>query len=55
MHPSTNTMLIIIVTGVVLMLVGFGLRDRNIGMGLMGIGLITAIGTIIYKAYITFY
>ncbi len=55
MHPSTNTMLIIIVTGVALMLVGFGLRDRNIGMGLMGIGLITAIGTIIYKAYLTFY
>mgnify|MGYP007129900998 CR=1 FL=1 len=55
MHPSTNTMLIIIVTGVALMLVGFGLRDRNIGMGLMGVGLITAIGTIIYKAYITFY
>ncbi|AHC45201.1 hypothetical protein U2261_22430 [Achromobacter xylosoxidans] len=55
MHPSTNTMLIIIVTGVALMLLGFGLRDRNIGMGLMGIGLITAIGTIIYKAYITFY
>ena len=37
------------------MRLGFGLRDRNIGMGLMGIGLITAIGTIIYKAYITFY
>ncbi len=55
MHPSTNNMLIIIVTGVALMLLGFGLRDRNIGMGLMGIGLITAIGTIIYKAYITFY
>ncbi|MFY4261022.1 hypothetical protein ACOTCG_25785 [Achromobacter xylosoxidans] len=55
MHPSANTMLIIIVTGVALMLLGFGLRDRNIGMGLMGIGLITAIGTIIYKAYITFY
>ena len=55
MHPSTSTMLIIIVTGVALMLVGFGLRDRNIGMGLMGIGLITAIGTIIYKAYLTFY
>ena len=55
MHPSTNTMLIIIVTGVALMLLGFGLRDRNIGMGLMGIGLITAIGSIIYKAYFTFY
>ena len=55
MHRSTNTMLIIIVTGVALMLLGFCLRDRNIGMGLMGIGLITAIGTIIYKAYITFY
>ena len=37
MHPSTNTMLIIIVTGVALMLLGFGLRDRNIGMGLMGV------------------
>jgi len=36
-------------------LIGFGLRDRNLGMGLMGIGLITALGTIIYKAYITFY
>lgn len=52
-HP--NLMLIIIGTGVALMLIGFGLRDRNIGMGLMGIGLITALGTIIYKAYITFY
>ena len=54
MHPDTNTMLIIIVAGVALMLLGFGLRDRNIGMGLMGIGLATALGTIIYKAYITF-
>ena len=53
MHPDTNTMLIIIVAGVALMLLGFGLRDRNIGMGLMGIGLVTALGTIIYKAYIT--
>jgi hypothetical protein len=40
MHASTNTMLIIIVTGVALMLVGFGLRDRNLGMALMGLGLI---------------
>ncbi|CAB3651006.1 hypothetical protein [Achromobacter piechaudii] len=55
MHENTNTMLIIIVTGVAMMLIGFGLRDRNIGMGLMGLGLITAIGSIIYKAYITFY
>ncbi|KOF52901.1 hypothetical protein AD428_17275 [Achromobacter sp. DMS1] len=55
MHPSTNTMLIIIVTAVALMLVGFGMRDRNLGLGLMGIGLITAIATIVYKAYITFY
>jgi hypothetical protein len=55
MDAHTNTMLIIIVTGVALMLVGFGLRDRNLGMGLMGVGLITAIGTILYKAYITFY
>lgn len=55
MHESTNTMLIIIVTGVALMLVGFGLRDRNLGMALMGLGLITAIGSILYKAYITFY
>lgn len=54
MHPDTNTMLIIIVAGVALMLLGFGLRDRNIGMGLMGIGIVTALGTIIYKAYITF-
>ena len=54
MHPDTTTMLIIIVAGVALMLLGFGLRDRNIGMGLMGIGLVTALGTIIYKAYITF-
>ncbi|MGS1007527.1 hypothetical protein [Achromobacter pestifer] len=55
MSEHTNIMLIIIGTGVALMLIGFGLRDRNIGMGLMGIGLITALGTIIYKAYITFY
>jgi hypothetical protein len=55
MDAHTNTMLIIVVTGVALMLVGFGLRDRNLGMGLMGVGLITALGTILYKAYITFY
>jgi hypothetical protein len=55
MHESNNTMLIIVVTGVALMLVGFGLRDRNLGMGLMGLGLIAAIGSILYKAYITFY
>jgi len=55
MSEHTTTMLIIIGAGVALMLIGFGLRDRNLGMGLMGIGLITALGTIIYKAYITFY
>ncbi|WP_139208525.1 hypothetical protein [Achromobacter sp. NFACC18-2] len=55
MGPHTNTMLIIIVTGVALMLIGFGFRDRNLGMTLMGLGLVTAIGAIIYKAYITFY
>ncbi|CAB3730800.1 MULTISPECIES: hypothetical protein [Achromobacter] len=55
MGPHTNTMLIIICTGVALMLIGFGFRDRNLGMTLMGLGLVTAIGAIIYKAYITFY
>jgi len=55
MGPHTNTMLIIIVTGVALMLIGFGFRDRNLGMALMGLGLVTAIGAILYKAYITFY
>ncbi|MCS3509818.1 hypothetical protein D3C87_1840550 [compost metagenome] len=55
MYTHNNTILIIVVTGVAMMLIGFGFRDRNIGMGLMGVGLITAIGTILYKAYITFY
>ncbi|CAE44736.1 hypothetical protein [Bordetella pertussis] len=54
MHPDTNTMLIIIAAPVALMIVGFGLRDRNLGLGLLGIGLIAALATIAYKAYITF-
>ncbi|CFP60980.1 membrane protein [Bordetella pertussis] len=54
MHPDTNTMLIIIAAAVALMIVGFGLRDRNLGLGLLGIGLIAALATIAYKAYITF-
>ncbi|BDC26293.1 hypothetical protein OkiPb01551_32050 [Bordetella pertussis] len=47
-------MLIIIAAAVALMIVGFGLRDRNLGLGLLGIGLIAALATIAYKAYITF-
>lgn len=46
MHPDTNTMLIIIAAAVALMIVGFGLRDRNLGLGLLGIGLIAALATI---------
>ncbi len=51
---NTNTLMVIVVTGVALMLVGFGFRDRNFGLVLMGVGLITAIISIIYTAILNF-
>lgn len=54
MHPNTNTMLIIVCVAVAMMLGGFGLRDRNLGLLLMACGLIVAVATVAYKAYITF-
>ena len=55
MYESNNTMLIIVAAGVAIMVLGFGLRDRNLGMALMGVGLLAALGAVMYKAYITFY
>lgn len=49
MIPS-NTLLVIVVLGVLLTLVGFGLRDRNLGLVLAGIGLIAALAGAVYKA-----
>lgn len=54
MFSGINLFWIVLVGSAFLMLVGFGLRERNLGVSLMGIGLLGAMGSVLYKVYITF-
>lgn len=51
---SNNTWLVVLVAGVIFCIIGFGFRDRNAGLALMGISLFGVLCVSIYKAYITF-
>jgi hypothetical protein len=49
-----TTLLVILVLGVIAMLIGFGLRDRNPGMLLLGVGFLAVLLALIQKAVDTF-
>lgn len=50
----TLTWLLIVVLGIVIGVLGFGLRSRNGGLILIGVGFLVALGAIVYKAILTF-
>ncbi len=50
MFFGNNTILIAVVFGALLAFLGFGLRNRDGGVILIGIGLLIALGTLIYRA-----
>lgn len=50
MFFHNNTVLIVFVIGVILLIIGFGLRDRNPGMVLLGIGLLATLYAAVQKA-----
>lgn len=47
---SNNTLLVVVVVAVTAMLIGFGFRDRNLGVVLAGIGFLFALAAAVYKA-----
>lgn len=50
MFFGNTTLLVIFVLGIIFSLIGFGLRDRNPGIMLMGIGFLAALFAIVNKA-----
>lgn len=44
----------VLVLGFLLSIIGFGLRTRNVGVVLMGMGFLAALGAVAYKAIVTF-
>lgn len=54
MFFGNNTLLIIVVLSTIIIFIGFGLRDHNGGVILIGLGFLTALAALIYKAVITF-
>lgn len=51
---SLNWMLSLILTGFVLMGVGFSFRERSWGIALLALGSATMLSSIAYKLYLTF-
>jgi hypothetical protein len=54
MFFHSNAVLVVFILGVVAMFIGFGLRDRNPGIILLGIGFLATLYAIIHKAIETF-
>ncbi len=46
--------LVVMMLGIILGFIGFGLRAHNGGVVLIGVGFLAALGAIVYKAIITF-
>jgi len=51
MFLHNTALLVIFVLGVVLTFIGFGFRDRNPGLVLMGLGFLAILYAVIWKAY----
>lgn len=49
MFLNTTMFLVIFVVGVIFMLIGFGFRDRNLGLVLFGVSLLAVLAAIIKK------
>lgn len=54
MFLSNTSLMIMFVLGIIVLFIGFGFRDRNPGMVLMGIGFLATLYVIIQKAIETF-
>lgn len=50
MFLHNDTLLVIFIVGVILTIVGFGLRDRNPGLVLLGVGFLATLFVVIRKA-----
>ena len=50
MFFHNNTILVIFILGVIALFIGFGLRDRNPGVILLGLGFLATLFAIINKA-----
>lgn len=48
MH-SFNAMLIPILTGMILLAIGYNFRDKNAGIFAMWVGMLTILGTVVFK------
>ncbi|VVN05603.1 hypothetical protein PS645_05380 [Pseudomonas fluorescens] len=46
---SFNAMLIPILTGMILLAIGYNFRDKNAGIFAMWIGMLTILGTVVFK------
>ncbi|ULT73969.1 MULTISPECIES: hypothetical protein [Pseudomonas] len=46
---SFHSMLIPILTGMILLAIGFNFRDKNLGVFSMWIGMLLILGTVVYK------
>ncbi|GAB6389135.1 hypothetical protein [Stutzerimonas marianensis] len=51
---TTHLMLLLIVTSFVLMGTGFNFRERNWGVALLALGIMSMLSTLLYKLQITF-
>lgn len=49
--PAIHAMLIPIVSGMILLAVGFNFRDKNIGVFVMWLGMLLILGTMVYKIF----
>lgn len=50
MFFHNTALLVVVVVGVVLMIIGFGLRDRNPGLVLLGLGFLAVVYASVRKA-----
>lgn len=50
MFFQNTTLMVVFVVGVVLLIIGFGLRDRNPGLILLGIGFLAVVYAAVRKA-----
>ncbi|MCK9512018.1 MAG: hypothetical protein M0R28_12400 [Pigmentiphaga sp.] len=51
---SVSWWLVILVLGLILSFIGFGLRARDGGVLLIGLGFLAALAALVYKAIVTF-
>ena len=49
MFFHSNTILVIFILGIIATFIGFGLRDRNLGLVLLGLGLLATLFAIINR------